>query len=309
MKNMIWIPKRLTEIGLLNVAALSAESFIEYCEQDYAARIEHTAECISSSGAHIVMLTGPSASGKTTTAHKLAECIESHGRCSAVVSLDNFFKDVSEYPKLLDGTPDYESVDALDINGINSCLLDLLHSGCTEIPDFDFCREERRRGVIPVQVGDGVVIVEGIHALNPRLTALLPPGSAFKIYAGLREEYSHNGRRVLPTRDIRLARRMVRDHKFRGHSLEKTFEMWPGVCAGEDKNIRVFKSEADLLLDTSFSYEPCTLAPFVMEMSTGIAEDSPYAKQLKALCERFALCTPLAESLMPKDSMLREFIG
>ncbi len=309
MKNMIWIPKRLTEIGLLNVAARSAEAFIDYCEQDYAARIEHAAQCIQESGAHIVMLTGPSASGKTTTAHKLAECIESHGRTSAVVSLDNFFKDVCEYPKLPDGTPDYESVDALDIRSVNRCLLDLLNTGCTEIPDFDFCREQRRRGVIPVQVGDGVVIVEGIHALNPRLTALLPPGSAFKIYAGLREEYSCGGKRVLPTRDIRLARRMVRDHKFRGHSLEKTFEMWPGVCAGEDKNIRVFKPEADLLLDTSFSYEPCTLAPFVLEMRGDVAQDCPYAAQLQDLCERFALCTQLSEQLMPKTSMLREFIG
>ncbi len=309
MKDMIWIPKRLTEIGLLNVAACSAQGFVDYCEQDYAARIEHAAQAIQESGAHIVMLTGPSASGKTTTAHKLAECIRSHGRASAVVSLDNFFKDVSEYPKLPDGSPDYESVDALDIRGINRCLLELLNTGGTEIPDFDFCREQRRCGVIPVQVGDGVVIVEGIHALNPRLTALLPQGSAFKIYAGLREEYSCGGKRVLPTRDIRLARRMVRDHKFRGHSLEKTFEMWPGVCAGEDKNIRVFKQEAHLLLDTSFSYEPCTLAPFVLEMRQTLAPDALYAPQLEDLCSRFALCTPLPQQLIPKTSMLREFIG
>ncbi len=254
---LIWIPKRLVELGLVNVAARSPEAFIDYCEQDYAARVEHAAACVRESGAHVVMLTGPSASGKTTTAHKLADCIAAHGRRSAVVSLDNFYKDLKDYPRLPDGSVDYESVDALDISAINRCLLELIRTGRTQIPDFDFCGERRRHGVIPVEVGDGVVVIEGIHALNPRLTALLPEGSAFKIYAGMREEYSRDGQRILPTRDVRLARRMVRDHKFRGHSLEKTFSMWPAVCEGEDKNIKVFKPEADLLLDTSFSYEVC----------------------------------------------------
>lgn len=224
---LIWIPKRLVELGLVNVAARSPEAFIDYCEQDYAARVEHAAACVRESGAHVVMLTGPSASGKTTTAHKLADCIAAHGRRSAVVSLDNFYKDLKDYPRLPDGSVDYESVDALDISAINRCLLELIRTGRTQIPDFDFCGERRRHGVIPVEVGDGVVVIEGIHALNPRLTALLPEGSAFKIYAGMREEYSRDGQRILPTRDVRLARRMVRDHKFRGHSLEKTFPCGP----------------------------------------------------------------------------------
>ena len=181
---LIWIPKRLVELGLVNVAARSPEAFIDYCEQDYAARVEHAAACVRESGAHVVMLTGPSASGKTTTAHKLADCIAAHGRRSAVVSLDNFYKDLKDYPRLPDGSVDYESVDALDISAINRCLLELIRTGRTQIPDFDFCGERRRHGVIPVEVGDGVVVIEGIHALNPRLTALLPEGSAFKIYAG-----------------------------------------------------------------------------------------------------------------------------
>lgn len=306
---LIWIPKRLVELGLVNVAARSPEAFIDYCEQDYAARVEHAAACVRESGAHVVMLTGPSASGKTTTAHKLADCIAAHGRRSAVVSLDNFYKDLKDYPRLPDGSVDYESVDALDISAINRCLLELIRTGRTQIPDFDFCGERRRHGVIPVEVGDGVVVIEGIHALNPRLTALLPEGSAFKIYAGMREEYSRDGQRILPTRDVRLARRMVRDHKFRGHSLEKTFSMWPAVCEGEDKNIKVFKPEADLLLDTSFSYEVCCLAPFVTALRGELAPGTPYAAQLESLCSRFALCMPLPEQSIPRTSMLREFIG
>ena len=161
-----------------------------------------------------------------------------------------------------------------------------------------------------LQLGEGdLLLIEGIHALNPRLTALLPEGSAFKIYAGMREEYSRDGQRILPTRDVRLARRMVRDHKFRGHSLEKTFSMWPAVCEGEDKNIKVFKPEADLLLDTSFSYEVCCLAPFVTALRGELAPGTPYAAQLESLCSRFALCMPLPEQSIPRTSMLREFIG
>ncbi len=296
---------------MVNLAARMPGDLVAECEADYAARIEQAARAIEASGAHVVMLTGPSASGKTTTAHKLADCISSHGRRGIVVSLDNFYKNVCDYPRRPDGTVDYESVDALDIAEINKCLLELIETGHTEIPDFDFAREDRRIGVIPLQLDDGVVIVEGIHALNPRLTALLPEGSAFKVYAGLREEYSRAGQRVLCTRDIRLARRMVRDHKFRGHSLEKTFAMWPAVCESEDRSIKIFKPEADLLLDTSFTYEPCCLEPFVREMGGDLEKtpDAPYAAKLKALCARFSLFTPIDAGQMPKDSMLREFIG
>ena len=307
--SLIWIPKRLVELGLVNLAAQQPAAFAAYCEQDYHARIVGAAQTVLHSGAHVVMLTGPSASGKTTTAHKLSDEIRRLGSESAVISLDNFFKNLADYPRLADGTPDYESVDALDITEINRALLEIIQTGKTNIPDFDFCSEMRHHGTVPVSVGDGIVVIEGIHALNPRLTAMLPHGSVYKIYAGLREEYSHGGQRILPTRDVRLARRMVRDIKFRGHSLEKTFSMWPAVCEGEDKNIKVFKSEADLLLDTSFSYEVNVLAPFVIEFTGGLSDDNAYAAQLADLCARFSQCAPIDIADLPQDSMLREFLG
>ncbi|MEG2653867.1 MAG: nucleoside kinase, partial [Ruthenibacterium sp.] len=286
--SLIWIPKRLVELGLVNLAAQEPEAFVRYCEDDYGVRITHAADRIQQSGVRVVMLTGPSASGKTTTAHKLTQELCRRGQNAVVVSLDNFFKDIEEYPRLPDGTPDYESVDALDVKRINACLLELVQTGKTAIPNFDFHRERRGCGEITVQVDDGVVIAEGIHALNPRLIAALPKGGAYKIYAGLREEYSYYGQRVLPTRDVRLARRMVRDIKFRGHSIEKTMAMWPAVCDGEDRFIKVFKNEADLLLDTSFSYEVCALSPFVAEMRGRLSGDSAYAQPLEDLCAHFA---------------------
>ena len=117
------------------------------------------------------------------------------------------------------------------------------------------------------------------------------------------------GQRVLPTRDIRLARRMVRDAKFRGHSVEKTIGMWPSVCAAENRNIRVFKKYADFVLDTSFSYEICCLAPYIRELGAGLSKDSSCFEKYQSLMHEFDQCEPIMDSYIPKSSMLREFIG
>ena len=246
----IWIPKRLVEVSLVNTAAASAQRFVSHCEIEYESRIFAAAGEILESGCRIVMLTGPSASGKTTTAHKIADALTVRGCPSKVVSLDNFYKNLDEYPRLPDGTKDYENVTALDLDEIHRCLGELVSKGSTDLPIFDFPTESRLPEREHLELEGGVCIVEGIHALNPILTEALPRNSVYKIYAGLREEYCSKGQRVLPTRDIRLARRMVRDHKFRGHSPEKTIGMWGRVCDGEDRYIKVFKPEADLLVDT-----------------------------------------------------------
>ncbi len=304
----IWIPKRLVEIGLINTAAANPVSFVCHCEIEYESRVIAAAAEARGSECPIVMLTGPSASGKTTTAHKLADALKRSGTHAVVVSLDNFYKNIDEYPRLPDGTKDYENVYALDIDKIHQCLLALIEKGEAEFPEFDFQSERRKEETQHIQLDGGVLVVEGIHALNPLLTDALPAGSVYKIYAGLREEYSYGGQRCLPTRDIRLARRMVRDNKFRGHSLEKTINMWPMVCAGEDQYIKSFKPYADLLLDTSFSYEICVLADYIVEMK-GTLDHTPLGEQLNDLAARFALCTRLPQSFIPPQSMLREFIG
>ncbi len=303
-----WIPKRLVEVGLVNTAAEMAESFVRHCEIGYEARIMAAAKETVGSGCRVVMLTGPSASGKTTTALKLQKTLQVYGKNAVTISLDDFYKNIDIYPRLADGSKDYESVDALDIEEIHRCLLSLLENGCCDLPQFDFEKEERKAERKHLCLGDGVVFVEGIHALNPRLTSVLPQDSVFKIYAGLREEYSHGGQRFLPTRDVRLARRLVRDSKFRGHSIEKTMSLWPRVCEGEDLYIKSFKSHADLLVDTSFSYEICVLAPFIERLKDTM-EDTTYGRQLNSLADRFSHCHVLSDKYVPKDSMLREFLG
>ena len=231
------------------------------------------------------------------------------GYPSQVVSLDNFYKDVEDYPRLPDGSKDYENVTALDIAEIHRCLASIVETGEADLPVFDFPTERRSSETIHISVPGGICIVEGIHALNPLLINTLPEGSVYRIYAGLREEYSYQGHRILPTRTIRLARRMVRDNKFRGHSLEKTLGMWNRVCMGEDQYIKVFKSEADLLLDTSFSYEICILAPLITSLTGMLPPDNPHCETLNDLAGRFSLCRPLDAEMIPPASMLREFVG
>lgn len=306
-----WIPKRLIDISLINIAsqARDGQLLVDTCEEEYRQRISMAVDALQKTGRRLVMLTGPSSSGKTTTTHKLAEELRRRGTVAKVISLDDFYRDPENYPRLPDGSKDYENVTALDIPLINACLSEVVNTGKTMLPRFDFLTERRAPEKEPLDIGDGVLLVEGIHAHNPCLVEQLPKDKVYKVYAGMREEYSLWGQRILPTRDVRLVRRMVRDHKFRGHSPVKTLSMWAGVCEGEDKYIKVFKPSTDWILDTSFTYEIECLAPHVAQLAKEFCDGTPATEKLASLAKAFALCTvPLGE-LVPKDSMLREFLG
>ena len=183
----IWVPKRLVEIDLYNIAARSPEALAEMSERSYRERVRYAAEKVRFSGTKIVMLTGPSASGKTTSAHKLAEELIRQGTPAHVVSLDNFFRGAEFYPRMPDGTLDYENPDTMDLPLIRQCLRELSETGKTVLPIYDFTREKRSDATEPVDLQGGVCIVEGIHALNPELTSLVPGEEIYRIYAGLRE--------------------------------------------------------------------------------------------------------------------------
>ena len=258
----IWVPKRLVEIDLYNVAAQSPAALAEMSEKSYRQRVAYAAQKIRDSRAKIVMLTGPSASGKTTSAHKVAEALEASGTTAHVISLDNFFKGAQYYPRLPDGT--------LDLKG-------------------------------------GVCIVEGIHALNPELTGLVKGDDVYRIYAGLREEYCIDGRRVINTQDIRLCRRTLRDAAARGRSPAKTLAMWDRVLDGETRYIKGFKTTADFLLDTSFTYELGLIAKLLRPVSQRFTLEGHNAELWDETARRFEHVAPVELELLPADSMLREF--
>lgn len=302
----IWIPKRLVDLNLINTAGLSKQSFIRHCEFEYESRVYAAAKEIIEENRHIIMLTGPSASGKTTTAHKLKDKLINMGKKARVISLDNFFKNKDDYPRLENGEKDYENVTAIELPLFEKCIRELIEKGVAKFPEFDFTTETRIEDAIEIEIDDGFIIVEGIHALNPVLLDLLPKDETFTIYAGLREEYSFRGQRILPTRDIRMLRRMIRDHKYRGHTPQKTISMWRSVCEGEDKYIKIFKPNADLLLDTSFSYEILIMHSVLRDFEE-FADDTPEGQRLTALMEVFENIGFLPLGSMPQQSMLAEF--
>ena len=243
----IWVPKRLVEIDLYNVAARSPQALADLSEQSYAQRVDYAAQKVQLSGAKIVMLTGPSA---TRQDHQRPLHCKGSAKArtpAQVVSLDNFFKGAEFYPRLPDGTLDYENPDTLDLPLIKQCLRELSETGKTVLPIYDFSAEKRSAEVEPIDLQGGVCIVEGIHALNPELTGLVKGDDIYRIYAGLREEYCIDGRRVINTQDIRLCRRTLRDAAARGRSPEKDpCPMWDRVLDGETRYIKGFKNHGRL---------------------------------------------------------------
>lgn len=301
--------KRFVSRELVALAAGQPQPFAALCEQQYRQRIDAIAGEILNSGRHIVMLTGASAAGKTTSAHKLAAAIAAKGRRSVVLSLDDFYAGAGRYPKNRDGSDDYESLQSLDLPVLRRCLDELHRDGICQAPVFDF-KLQQPNGVQTIDCRDGVVIIEGLHALNPALTENLPEHAVFCLYAGLREEYAApDGSRCLATRDIRLARRLVRDYLFRGHGASFTLGLWGHVCDGEDRYIKPFKPRADLLLDTTHTYEVCLWHNVLDGMPADPELSSLQERQLQALCRKFMPFPALGTELVPADSMLREFIG
>ena len=295
----IWVPKRLVEIDLYNVAAQSPAALAEMSEKSYRQRVAYAAQKIRDSRAKIVMLTGPSASGKTTSAHKVAEALEASGTPAHVISLDNFFKGAQYYPRLPDGTLDYENPDTLDMPLIRQCLSDLSTTGKTVLPIYDFTTESRSSETETLDLKGGVCIVEGIHALNPELTGLVKGDDVYRIYAGLREEYCIDGRRVINTQDIRLCRRTLRDAAARGRSPAKTLAMWDRVLDGETRYIKGFKTTADFLLDTSFTYELGLIAKLLRPVSQRFTLEGHNAELWDETARRFEHVAPVELELLP----------
>lgn len=205
-------PKRMVGCELLNLAAHNPADLVQLSEQQYQSRIDAAAAYVLASGRRIVMLTGPSAAGKTTSANKLAAAMRSKGVRSRVLSLDDFFVGEGRYPKQPDGRDDYECVEALDIPLVQHCLQQLAQTGVCDAPIFDFMTQLPAPQTQHIDCTDGVVVVEGLHAFNPILTETLPQDAVLNIYASLREEYAGpDGARLIATRDVRLARRITRD--------------------------------------------------------------------------------------------------
>lgn len=287
------------------------KNLIEKSETRYRNVIDSICEKINSdSEKKIVMLAGPSGSGKTTTASKIKEKLESLGHKAYTVSLDDFYKNIGDGPKNEDGTYDFESVDSLDLELIHKCLQELITDSESELPLFDFMTGKRKeeKNYIDLEKDD-VIIVEGLHALNPRIADTLPKENLFKIYISVSSRIYDGEKIVLNKRNLRFIRRMVRDFQFRNSSVEHTYSLWPAVANGEDKYLFPYKNNADHYINSIHIYEPCVFKTVATELLSTVEKTSKNYEDAQKLISALSKFPSIEKDDVPENSLLREFLG
>ena len=294
----------------LNAGALSdTAAFIKREEDKYHGKIAELADYIvHESALRIVMLAGPSGSGKTTTANLLADGIRARGEECIVVSLDDFYRDATDpdYPRSADGERDYECPEALHLDLIESTLLSVSEGRSFSLPKYDFKPAARVSLTEHAPMPGGCVIVEGLHALNPRICGNIPRERVLKLFVSVSTNINEGGARILSGRKLRFVRRMVRDSIYRGADARRTLSMWMNVLEAEDIYLYPYKSTADVAFDTFHRFEPGVMRRYAEELIDGELErQSEYAHTVISALRR---AEPIAESLVPENSLIREFI-
>jgi uridine kinase len=257
----------------------------------------------------VILISGPSASGKTTSANKICEKIRSHGKKCEVVSLDDFYHNREHLP-IVDGKPNAEIVDALSVSLIHRTMENLLNEGHSMMPKYDFTAGKRRNDASFVDIGsDGIVIFEGIHALNPKIISGLDPEMVLKVYVSPHSDFILNGVRVLTKREVRFIRRLIRDSWARNTDPEATMSMWPTVCEGEDKLIRPFAEYADIYINTTHAYEPFLLKNNAISLLHQISNDSIHIQTALQYIAKLKSFPSIPKLNLPEESLLREFMN
>ena len=280
-------------------------------ERYHDEQLAHIADAICArEQVRVVLIAGPSSSGKTSTSHKLCLELLTHGKQPVALSLDNWYVDGSLTPLKEDGSKDYESVYAIDLAQLESDLKALIAGKEIALPTFNFAEERREYLGDTLQLEeDAILVIEGIHALNPILTEHIDAATKYKVYAAPMSPVSLDGEKWIPTYVHRLLRRMSRDFRTRGKSPQMTIALWPFVREGEDKWIEPFWEEADAKFDTSMTYE---LPAIRMTVETALQTVPASAKEYE-VAERLLYYLSFFESLpssfIPRTSILREFIG
>lgn len=295
-----------------DLAVRNPEEMIRDAERRYVNIIDMAAEKIlEKGGGEIVMLAGPSSAGKTTTAKKLQQNLRQRGYSVSAVSLDDFYLDKGTGPKREDGSDDYESVHALDLPLLQACLLELLESGESEFPVFDFTTGKRSAKTETVTLGKkDIIVIEGLHALNPIITGALPDDGLVRIYISLSSRiYNEDMGIVLNKRNLRFVRRLVRDYKFRNSGTENTFVLWDGVLEGESKYLMPYRELADIRINSVHIYEPCVFRDEAIELLGQMSPESEYYPAAQRLIKSLRKFKPLPAEMVPQNSLLREFLG
>ena len=286
------------------------ESFIEESEKAYDSEIERVAEAAKENIKEkwIMMICGPSASGKTTTAGKIRKKLANLGVNAPIVSLDDFYLPFKKLPKLEDGRIDYESVNGLDLDLLQSSFAELISKGKAEFPIYDFNKKKRMLEANTIAVGENdILIIEGIHALNPVIRGNFDSELFMNVYIETTTEFKYENKTLMSADDIRMIRRMVRDYHYRSSSLDNTMDMWKGVIEGEHKYIRPYIDLADYVINTTHDYEPNIFHNYFFPIYNQ-GKKGKYSAVYRRIASVLDMFYDISAELMPSESLLREFI-
>lgn len=310
------MPFRYGRIEKDEINQLAMENYfelIDHAEEFYKTQILSVVEDMASVNdqVDIICLSGPSASGKTTTARTLKKSFISHGRNARVVSLDDFYLEGTKIPLNKSGQPDYEDIYSLNVELINKCINQLVNDHRTRVPIYDFLKKCPSEQWKDIEVsGNDVIIIEGIHGLNPILTQQVGEDKVTKIYVSARSKFVDQDREILSPKDVRLMRRMVRDVSGRCTQPEQTIEMWDFVCEGERQYINPYRDFAKYKLDTTLDYEPNIFHNFLLPFLERRKINPASYRRLDDLYQRLDEFFDINDiSAIPSDSVIREFIG
>jgi len=285
--------------------------FIRVNEALQERKIQSIADQFIASGARLILVAGPSSSGKTTFSHRLSIALRVHGLRPVKVSLDDYYLNRDTLPREADGTIDLERIDTLDTDLISDHLRRLMAGETVEIPTYDFATGTRTEKTHPFHVESGQpIIIEGIHGLNERLTEGIDRALKFKIYISALTMLNLDDHNRIRTTDARLLRRIVRDHQFRGTPPEETMSMWKSVRRGEENYIFPFQEEADAMINSSLTYELPIMKKYAYPVLCAVPPSSPHYTLARRLV-KFLNYIQIAdvEDEIPVNSLLREFIG
>ena len=257
-----------------------------------------------------VMIAGPSSSGKTSFANRLSIQLIAKGRKPHPLSLDDYYVDREFCPKNPDGSFDFECLESIDIKLFNEDMNRLLKGEAVDMPSFNFKTGKREyRGRKLTLGADDILVIEGIHGLNDRLSQLIPPEHKFKIYISALTQLNIDEHNPLSTTDERLIRRIVRDARTRGTNATETIAMWPSVRKGERENIFPFQEQADVMFNSALVYELAVLKVYAEPLLFGIERDCPEYLEAKRLLKLLDYLLPMPADGIPNNSLLREFVG
>ncbi len=287
--------------------------FIRVNEALHDRSIAAIADDIRRRKARLVLISGPSSSGKTTFSNRLGIHLKVLGLKPALLSLDDFYLDRNDIPPGPDGTVDLESIHTIDIPLLESCLKQLLSGETAQMPRFSFQTGRREEKRVPLRVDAGQpILVEGIHGLNPMLTGHLPQEMIFRIYVSALTCVNLDHHNRIRTTDVRLLRRIVRDHQFRGTIPDATMSMWESVRRGEDRWIFPYQEEADAMFNTTLHYELPVLKAMAYDLLKAIPPENPNYLLSRRLLKTLHYLLPMPEGMLgeiPPLSILREFVG